>query len=249
MKNFLTISWNQKASQAKEKSLFKLIRCYGGAVLAVFFMLQGCVAVSEITSDYDIVLGKNFAPPIHRYSQDIPIQALFIPVFDSKNENIVVDEFEKNLVLLRLIPTGQSFTSAPTKEEVQALASRYKCDVVLFLKVDHTREYPPPFFTIKIVLQRVDNGFVLWEGAINYDGSQRLVANSARRYTQKILNKQVTIDKSLEILRDNTIFARFVGWHVAQSLNTWSTISLTPLKPEKNTAPKTSGLQERKALR
>ena len=195
--------------------------------LHIFFLFffAGCVSVPEATSEFDIVLGDDYVAPIHKYSEKkLPARILFLPVQTNieksyANDFIVRFTNEFRGAALIVPPSWGPRNVPPTRLEAENLAMENNCDLILFMKLLQPSPYPPLQLVVDITLQRVGDDMVYWQGVADYDTSINRVANSARRYLQKHLNKANTPDKSLNILRNNRLFIQFTAWHLGQHLN------------------------------
>lgn len=187
--------------------------------------LVGCNTLPEATQDFDIVFGPDYTPPIEIRSEELPKRALLVAV-KTKGEEGRLDGFLRDFradfgafPIETIDPSKPLLTAMPTRADVMTAARANLCDAILYINLREESVYAPPRITAEVILQKVEDGLVLWKGLADYDASKKPVANSARRYTQKIADRTNTPDRSLSILNDSEKFQRFAAWHLTSYLN------------------------------
>jgi|GEM_PF-3983582 len=198
------------------------------ALAAVFtaLFLSACGTMQDATQDFDIVIGPNYTPPIELKSDFLPRRALLVAVETKGVEgemNSFVDDFRARFAAfpMELYDSDKPvLMENPQRGDVITAARQKLCDAILYLNLREESPYPPIRMTAEVVLQQVSNGLVVWKGTADYDTQLQPVANSARRYTQKIEARKVTPDRSLSILSDPDRFGHFAAWDLSQYLNT-----------------------------
>jgi hypothetical protein len=213
----------------------------------IFFttlLFIGCASYNELMheSGFDVVIGDNYEPAITKWSANRPATVLFLPMqkgVDPVYSRLFFEEFQKRFIGLQwIVPRDWDMPyQLPKQLKINDLVKKYGCDAILMIKMEHLSAYPPIRVTAEVILEQVEDGLTLWKGVADYDAGEETVANSARRYTQKVLNRKDAPDSSLYILRDNRQFIPFAAYDLAMFLNGFSapkpTVIPKPL-PDKN---------------
>lgn len=197
-------------------------------ILVVFatFSLSGCGTLHEATSDFDVVLGPNYTPPIELKSDFLPHRTLLVAVQTKGVDggmNPFLDDFRARFAAfpIELYDADKPLLMEnPQRGDVIAAARHKLCDAILYLNLRQESVYTPVRLTAEVILQQVDTGLVIWKGTADYDTQLQPVTNSARRYTQKIEGRKEAPDRSLAILSDPDRFSHFAAWDLSQYLNT-----------------------------
>ncbi len=188
-----------------------------GAVL----LFPGCMAVEESQAQLDFPTGPDYLPVVTREATVWPQKVLVLPVSGHVRDETRA-EFEREfLAALRArIPwtiflyEGADSTSADLTVTAEAALTRAKtlgADSILQIDLPSEQIYSPLRVEAEIEMQAVSDGHTFYRLTADYDGRDKTVANSARRYYQKQIENRGLPNKSESILSDRQEFLRFVG--------------------------------------
>jgi hypothetical protein len=206
----------------------------------ILIFIQGCASVPEFTSDFDVVLGQDYKPEIFKIIDAHPQHVLFIPIqqgMEVEYQDILFQTLLRQIKGLNLVcdQPMKIYNEMPSMDELQGLADLHQCDAILFVRAYNHSIFTPLSITINVVLERVGDGAILWKGIGQYDSLDKTVANAARRYTQKVAQKQYEPDRSLAILRSNPEFLQFVAYNLSQNLDELAAYSTEVIPKQQDT--------------
>ncbi len=214
-------------------------------LLALSLLLSGCGTVmdtKEITNDMDFVLGPGFTPPVRPYLNYLPKQILVLPPVSDMptpaTDQFVRDFLERfsNNRYFHVVPWSRGLAAAralavnPIVARQRAVADR--CDAFLLIELSGYRPYPPLALTASFTLTRVSDNQVILQTTNVFNSANERVANSARRFYQHQMPRQISVDRSQLILRNMEFYTRYTAYLSAQSL-------LETLSPRRMRQPST----------
>ncbi len=203
-------------------------------VVLLSLLLSACSAMRETTQDLDHVFGPDYVAQVKVSGAVHPKRILLLPFGGSVTVE-QKEEFERQFVSklgesVTVVPwsygMGMNRLVMPSEGEVQGRARELGCDAILHVEASDHRPYPPVRVVVRTILEAPD-GSVLARTFGDYDAQDKSVANSARRYDQRKLQKTLDADRSMSILRSDRLFLRFAADHMAGTVLQLITSSLT----------------------
>ncbi len=191
-------------------------------------VLAGCMAYDEGKEGMDFVLGDDYKPPVDRLTAYTPKRILLLPVtghIDDRYKHEFLNTFRSTLndqPYWTVIDWPESTLGGNRLEvlrpDAQEMATRLQCDAILFVRMEDSSVYPPLRQCVRYTLEMTGTGQVAVSAFQDYDTNMTPVANSARRFYQHEMNRQLAPDKSLIILNSNPLFLKYVATESANSL-------------------------------